>query len=115
MHHSRRLIAVLLAACALQVTLLHAAWRKPVKAKNGIVVSAESLATRAGIDVLQRGFPPTVKFAKHIKVCVVQFLLTGSPFHLMYPSRYVIDARLSCHTAQHCNNVWVTPTQQFCQ
>jgi len=34
---------------------LHASWRKPVKAKNGMVVSAESLATLAGVDMLKKG------------------------------------------------------------
>lgn len=34
---------------------LHASWKKPVKAKNGMVVSAESLATRAGVEMLKKG------------------------------------------------------------
>ncbi|MBI5471770.1 MAG: gamma-glutamyltransferase [Ignavibacteriae bacterium] len=34
---------------------LFASWRKPVKAKHGMVVSAESLATRAGVEVLKNG------------------------------------------------------------
>lgn len=34
---------------------VNASWRKPVKAKNGMVVSAESLATLAGIEMLKKG------------------------------------------------------------
>ena len=34
---------------------LQASWRKPVKAKHGMVVSAESLATLAGVEVLKKG------------------------------------------------------------
>ncbi|MEO8167323.1 MAG: gamma-glutamyltransferase, partial [bacterium] len=46
---------IVLGAFSILSGTLHASWRNPVKAKNGMVVSAESLATQAGIDVLKGG------------------------------------------------------------
>lgn len=53
--HKRFLAGVILASLLLPVEAVHAAWRNPVKGTHGMVVSAESLATKAGIDVLKRG------------------------------------------------------------
>ncbi len=53
-----KLLRSLILACAAFTVLsgtLHGSWRKPVAAKHGMVVSAESLATLAGVDVLKRG------------------------------------------------------------
>jgi len=47
-------IGISLALVALSASL-HASWRKPVKARNGMVVAAESLAAQAGVDVLKSG------------------------------------------------------------
>ncbi len=46
---------IVLGAFSILSGTLHASWRNPVKAKNGMVVSAESLATQAGVDVLKAG------------------------------------------------------------
>lgn len=46
---------VLVVAFLLPSEALRAAWRNPVKGKLGMVVSAESLATQAGINVLSSG------------------------------------------------------------
>ncbi len=46
---------LLAAVLLLQTGTLRASWRNPVKGNQGMVVSAESLATQAGIDVLRRG------------------------------------------------------------
>jgi gamma-glutamyltranspeptidase/glutathione hydrolase len=48
-------ILILAVAFSLVPGTLFASWRKPVKAKHGMVVCAESLAARAGVDVLKRG------------------------------------------------------------
>ncbi len=46
---------IVLGAFSILLGTLHASWRNPVKAKNGMVVSAESLATQAGVDVFKAG------------------------------------------------------------
>jgi gamma-glutamyltranspeptidase/glutathione hydrolase len=46
---------ILVATLSLVSATLVASWRKPVKAKHGMVVCAESLAARAGIEMLKRG------------------------------------------------------------
>ena len=47
--------AVVMALALAGVTQLHAASRAPAAAENGMVVSAQHLATRIGVDVLKRG------------------------------------------------------------
>ncbi|MDL1894447.1 hypothetical protein FBQ87_16405, partial [Sphingobacteriales bacterium CHB3] len=53
--HSVPTISIFVAAFLIQSGTLCASWRKPVSAKNGMVVSAESLATQAGVDILKNG------------------------------------------------------------
>lgn len=53
--HSVPTISIFVAAFLIHSGTLCASWRKPVSAKNGMVVSAESLATQAGVDILKNG------------------------------------------------------------
>jgi gamma-glutamyltranspeptidase/glutathione hydrolase len=48
-------VFIIVAAFSICTGTLFASWRKPVKGKHGMVVSAESLASHAGIDVLKQG------------------------------------------------------------
>ncbi len=51
----RQLAALLLAACVVAAPQADAASRPPVAARNGMVVSAQHLATEAGVEVLRKG------------------------------------------------------------
>lgn len=52
----RRTLSFALGAVLLQSALpLHSAWRAPVRARHGMVVSTNRLASQVGVDILKRG------------------------------------------------------------
>lgn len=51
----RSFLVIFVTAFSIYSGTLSASWRKPVNAKHGMVVCAESLAAHAGVEVLKRG------------------------------------------------------------